>query len=62
MTVIDRVIKKAGTQVKLAKLLGVTQAAVSYWKLGGKISAEKALLIQKEFGIPLKKLLPDLKL
>jgi len=45
-TPISIAIRVAGTQGALAKRCGVSQAAVSKWALGGKISAEKALSVE----------------
>ena len=43
---IDKAIKEAGGQKSLADLVGVSQAAVSKWRLGNKITAENAVGIE----------------
>jgi len=40
-------IRIAGSQTALARAVGVSQAAVSKWALGGRISAENALGIER---------------
>jgi len=44
---INRAIKEAGGQKSLAELIGVSQAAVSKWRLGKKITAENAVSVEK---------------
>jgi len=44
---INTAIKEVGGQRLLAALVGVSQAAVSKWRLGRKITAENAVGIEK---------------
>ena len=44
---IHRAIRESGSQHRLAEACRVTQAAVSKWANGGRVSAENALAIQR---------------
>ena len=46
-TLISKAIAVAGSQKKLAEACGVSQAAVSKWLMGGGVSAESALAIER---------------
>jgi DNA-binding transcriptional regulator YdaS (Cro superfamily) len=43
----QQAIRIAGSQMALARAVGVSQAAVSKWALGGRVSAENALGIER---------------
>jgi DNA-binding transcriptional regulator YdaS (Cro superfamily) len=56
---IERAIKIAGTQSKLAKMIGVTQQTVSHWlKLGIVSDASKCALIERKTGVRCEALNP----
>ena len=59
---LNEAIAVAGSQNKLAKGIGVSQALVWYWvhKRGGRVSAEKALDIERMTGVSRPRLRPDL--
>lgn len=44
---IQEAIRIAGSQTALAKIVGVSQAAVSKWSLGGAVSAKNAISIER---------------
>ena len=46
-TIIRQAIDQLGSQEALAKACGVSQAAVSKWARGGKVSAESAVAIHR---------------
>jgi len=46
-TSVQEAIRLAGSQQALAKACGLSQAAVSKWARGGKISAENAINIER---------------
>lgn len=52
-------IERAGSQVKLAELLGCTQPNIVYW-LYYKVPAERAHQIEKKTGVPREYMRPDL--
>ncbi len=55
-------IDKAGSQNKLAKLVGVQQCNVSKWlHRDKKVPLEKAIKIEKVLGIPRDVLRPDIE-
>lgn len=56
---IDRAISKVGSGVQLAKILGVTPMAVSYWKIRG-IPARHVLAIEAATEVSRHELRPDL--
>ncbi len=58
--VIEKLVKQAGTQTALAIELDVTQPMVSRWLQGVLVSPTMAITIEKRYGIPRKKLRPDL--
>jgi transcriptional regulator with XRE-family HTH domain len=41
MSVVDRIIKKFGTQQALAEAIGIDQSAVSFWRKSGIIPARR---------------------
>lgn len=54
-------LNRAGTQVALARILGVTQQYVSKrLKAKKPVSAEEAVLLERELGIPRDQSRPDL--
>lgn len=58
-TPLERAILAAGSGKALAKLLGVTPMAVSYWKVRG-VPARQAIRIESATGISRHELRPDL--
>jgi DNA-binding transcriptional regulator YdaS (Cro superfamily) len=57
---IDEAIKAAGSQQALGKLLGISQAAVSEWRLRGRIPAERVLRVEAVTGVSRYRLRPDI--
>jgi DNA-binding transcriptional regulator YdaS (Cro superfamily) len=58
---IDKAISKAGSQVKLAALIGTTQQVVSYWKKSGiVVDASMCAVIEQKTGVPCEELNPTL--
>tara|TARA_R110000787_G_scaffold121408_1_gene232274 strand:- start:256 stop:510 length:255 start_codon:yes stop_codon:yes gene_type:complete len=53
---IKSIIKKAGGQLKLARLLGISQPAVSQWE---RIPVEHVLIIEHMVGINRHEMRPD---
>lgn len=53
---IQRAVLKAGGQVKLAKLLGVSQQYISLAVRQGYISLDRAVEIEAELGVPRQEL------
>ncbi len=51
-TGIHAAIQKAGSQVALAELLGVTQQAISKWLHRGYVPVWRALEIENQLGVP----------
>lgn len=58
-TALGRAIEKAGSQEKLAALIGVTQALVSQWVNGAPIPNKYFPLIEKATGVSAYDLLDD---
>lgn len=60
-TGIQRAVEKAGSQKKLAVVLGVSQQYISQALRDGYVSPHRAVEIEAEFGIPRKQLVkPEL--
>ena len=58
---LTRAIELAGSQLKLARKIGCTQQAISYWQTtGGRVPAEAAVKIEREFGVSRYELRPDI--
>jgi len=55
---LDEAAKRVGGRAQLAKLLGVTPAAVGNWK-AREIPAEHCPVIERETGVPCERLRPD---
>ncbi|RJX81292.1 chaperone [Pseudomonas sp. LS-2] len=58
-TPLDRAIAEAGSGAALAKIVGVTPMAVSYWKVRG-VPAHQVLSIESATGVPRHDLRPDI--
>ena len=56
MSGISEAIEAADGQVKLAKLLGVSQQAVSGWKRRGWVPASRSAEIEQQTGVPRQRL------
>lgn len=54
---IDQAITAAGSQEKLAEMLGCTQQNVSFWKLQGYTPLLRAIEIEQLTGVPRNKLI-----
>lgn len=48
---VERAIKKAGSQDKLADRLGVSQQVISKWKHRGYVPLNRAVEIEAQYGI-----------
>lgn len=57
---IVRAIQIAGSEAKLATLVGCSQAAINKAKLAGRVSAEMAVKIEGAVGVERHALRPDL--
>lgn len=58
---IEAAIRRAGTQAKLAQLVGVTQQNISVWRRQGYVPLMPALKVEEVTGVPRRRLLhPDL--
>lgn len=55
-----KAIQQAGTQAKLADLIGKTQGHISTWLRRGYVPPELVLVIEKQTGISRHELRPDL--
>lgn len=53
-------VRRAGSEAKLAELLGKTRSHVSTWKLRGMIPADQAIPIEAATGVSRSVLRPDL--
>ena len=60
MTALDEAIANAGSQKALADAVGVTRAAVSLWKMSGRIPAERVVAVEKATGVLRSRLRPDI--
>lgn len=49
---VERAVKLAGGQVALARLLGVTQQAISIWLRRGYVPLRRAQEIEAQLGVP----------
>lgn len=49
---VNKAISAAGSQLKLAAALGVTQQAVSEWLRQGYVPPDRATEIEMQFGVP----------
>ncbi|MGA3682498.1 transcriptional regulator [Pseudomonas graminis] len=58
-TPLDRAIAEAGSGVALAKIVGVTPMAVSYWKVRG-VPAHQVLVVESATGVSRHELRPDI--
>lgn len=52
------IVRKAGSQSKLAQKLDISRSAVSRWFSGSSISLENAHKMSKTYGVPLEFLHP----
>jgi DNA-binding transcriptional regulator YdaS (Cro superfamily) len=62
MKALQEAIRAAGSQVALAKTLGITKSNISHWKRLGAVPATHALAIERLFGISAQKLAPARKI
>lgn len=54
---IEAAIRRAGTQAKLAQLVGVTQQNISVWLRQGYVPLLPALKVEEVTGVPRRRLL-----
>jgi len=52
MSMVDKVIEAAGDRKQLAEALGVTRQAVHNWVMRGCVPPDKAIRIERLFGVP----------
>lgn len=57
---LERAVSVAGSQAKLAALVGVSQPAISKALAAGRCTAEMAVEIERATGVSRKELRPDL--
>lgn len=58
---LEKAIDAAGSQLKLATILGVSQQVISYWvKTGRVLTAEHALIVERNTGVSKHVLRPDI--
>ncbi len=60
MSGLVKAIKFAGSQQKLAVLMGVSSMAVSKWTKNDSVPTERVLTIEKLTGVPRYELRPDI--
>jgi DNA-binding transcriptional regulator YdaS (Cro superfamily) len=60
MNPIERAVEKAGGQIALAKLTGVSYQAVQKWLRTGSVPAERVLPIEEATGVSRHDLRPDI--
>ena len=60
-TPLERAIEAAGSQARVAQIVGKTQQAVSHWLTArkGLVPADAAIRIERALGIPAAELCPD---
>ncbi|WP_088100297.1 Cro/CI family transcriptional regulator [Xanthomonas retroflexus] len=56
---IDRAIRAAGTQQRLAEILGIRSASISEWKVRGAVPAYRCIAIELATGVSRHELRPD---
>lgn len=56
---IDRAISAAGTQQRLAEILGIKSASISEWKGRGSVPANRCIAIEDATGVTRYELRPD---
>ncbi len=59
MTPLDRAIEAAGSQLALAKALGIRSPSISGWYDRKKIPVERVIAIEKATGVSRHELRPD---
>ena len=57
---VERAIRSVGSQVAVARLLGVKQASVARWKRTGKVPSGRVLDLERVSGVNRSRLRPDL--
>lgn len=57
---IDRAVRLAGNQTRLAALVHVRPQAVQLWVSSGQVSHKKVVAVAKATGVPCHELRPDL--
>ena len=58
--IFDEIFKRVGSQAQIARICGVTAAAVNHWTRRGRIPVDQCRAIEKATGINRKKLRPDI--
>lgn len=59
MKALDRAVKKAGSQLRLAALLGIKPPSISGWYGRGRVPAERCIEIETVTGVSRYELRPD---
>jgi DNA-binding transcriptional regulator YdaS (Cro superfamily) len=59
-TPLQRAVAHYGSMYKMAKALGVTQPAVTYWVKNNKLPAERVLEVEAATGVSRHDLRPDI--
>ncbi len=59
MTALDRAVEKAGSQLKLAAILGIKPPSVTGWYDRGRVPAERCIAIELATGVSRHDLRPD---
>lgn len=60
MNALEKAIKRAGSQGKLGRALGLKQQHVFKWKMTGRVPAHRVLAVESVTGVPRWQLRPDL--
>lgn len=56
---LQRAIDAAGSQQRLAEILGIRSASISEWKVRGRVPAERVLAVEEVSGVSRHDLRPD---
>jgi len=59
MTALDRAVTKAGSQIRLAAILGIKSPSVTGWYDRGRVPAERCIAIEQATGVSRHELRPD---
>jgi len=60
MDALDRACSHAGSDTKLAAALGISLSAIGNWRRRRRVPADKAVLIEAQFGVTVRELCPEL--
>jgi len=59
MKALDRAVEKAGSQLRLASILGIKPPSVTGWYDRGRVPAERCIAIESATGVTRYELRPD---